>query len=104
MSEDAVSDADWDDLLAGFRRQFWAQRVPAFAAVWQDCQEQPAVGWGAALKQAIHGLAGVAALVGLPEVGDSARRIELIWDEQGAASEALRGDIADLLAQLQAAR
>lgn len=85
MSDDLENDAEWLAMLAGFKSHFWASRVPAFMQAWQVCKVTPSHSWGAELKRSVHGLAGVAALVGLPEVGDSARRIEQRWDEHGPA-------------------
>jgi len=75
-------------MLAEFQRHFWQTRVPAFQALWAACESIPPETWSNDLKLSLHGLAGVAALVDQPALGDLARAIEQQWDTEGA-SEAL---------------
>jgi HPt (histidine-containing phosphotransfer) domain-containing protein len=100
MSDDLENDAEWLAMLAGFKSHFWASRVPAFMQAWQVYQEQATGLPGAELKHSVHGLAGVAALVGLPEIGDSARRIEHRWDEHGGADALVHDWLIELEREL----
>ncbi|MEL0028366.1 MAG: Hpt domain-containing protein [Perlucidibaca sp.] len=88
MSDDLEDDAEWQALLAGFRRHFWEVRVPLFWQSWEAARTSPMQDWSEELKRSVHGLAGVAALVGHPEVGDQARVIEQCWNRLAQGDEA----------------
>jgi len=73
-------DPEWLALLSGFRAHFWSERVPAFQRCWSHARLLEPLHWPLELKRSLHGLAGVAALVDLPELGNEARLIEQQWD------------------------
>ena len=99
MSDDLIDDPEWLELLAGFRQHFWESRVPTFRHALAEVADLPLSSWPQTLKAAIHGLAGVAALVDMETVGNLARHIEQRWDA-GDAESALRSDLAQLAALL----
>lgn len=84
-SDELSQDPEWQALLQGFREHFWQDRVPAFQRSWREASLIPPAQWSGELKRHVHGLAGVAALVDLPEVGDAARHIDRHWDALGAS-------------------
>lgn len=89
-------------MLAEFSQHFWHRRVPAFAQAWAACSELAPASWSDDLKRSVHGLAGVAALVGQDALGDLARDIERRWDEEGV-SDSLCADLQSLADQLSQA-
>lgn len=93
MSEDLVNDDQWQDMLQVFREHFWAQRVPAFQAALASHLKAPETDDMAPLKASVHGLAGVAALVGLADVGSRAREIEIYWDSIGQPDQRVLTDL-----------
>lgn len=103
MSDDLINDPEWQELLDGFRQHFWDCRVPHFHQTWSLMKQCPLrTDDGAALKTAVHGLAGVAALVNLETIGELARSIEQGWD--GTIDEAhLRHQLQSLEDLLHAA-
>jgi len=84
MASDVVDDEEWQRMLAEFNQHFWLKRVPDFAQAWSVCSQLAPELWSDDLKRSVHGLAGVAALVGLEALGDLARHIERRWDDEGA--------------------
>lgn len=102
MSDDLESDAEWLAVLAGFRAHFWSTRVPAFWQAWEQARDRPVAQWDNELKRSVHGLAGVAALVGHPEVGDHARAIESHWDKRDMDEDGIRRLMDDLVGELHA--
>lgn len=84
-SNELSQDPEWQMLLQGFRDHFWRERVPAFQRSWDEASLISPTQWSGELKRHVHGLAGVAALVDLPEVGDAARHIDQHWDALGAS-------------------
>lgn len=97
-SDELSQDPAWLELLCGFRDHFWTNRVPAYQSAWADARALEPAQWPIELKRCVHGLAGVAALVDLPDIGDQARRIEQHWDSHGPA--ALAADMQNLSDQL----
>lgn len=96
MSEDLVNDDQWQDMLQVFREHFWAQRVPAFrVALASHCNASQTPD-SVLLKACVHGLAGVAALVGLADVGNRAREIELYWDSIDSLDQRVLTDLLQL--------
>lgn len=95
MSEDLINDPEWLELIAGFKQHFWESRVPGFKQALADIETHPMPAWPGALKSAVHGLAGVAALVDMESVGNLARDIEQRWDA-GEQESVLRRDLARL--------
>lgn len=77
--DELTQDPEWLALLSGFQTHFWGQRVPAFQEAWRVARDLPPTQWSPELRRHVHGLAGVAALVGLPETGDQARRVDQQW-------------------------
>jgi len=102
MASDAVDDEEWQLMLAEFNQHFWLTRAPAFAQAWAACSPLAPALWGEDLKRSVHGLAGVAALVGHEALGDLARQIERRWDDEGA-SAALHTDLQTLADRLATA-
>lgn len=102
---DVIEDEDeeWQLMLAEFNQHFWMTRAPAFAQAWAACSPLAPELWGEELKRSVHGLAGVAALVGQGDLGDLARQIERCWDHEGA-NQQLRADLQLLADRLAAAR
>lgn len=88
-------------MLAEFNQHFWLKRVPAFAHAWAACSALDPSLWSNELKQSIHGLAGVSALIGQAALGDLARHIEQRWDSEGASQ--LRSDVQELADRLAVA-
>lgn len=98
---DLSQDPEWLALTASFAQHFWQVRVPGFLAGWEQAartSSDPAA-WHAEIKLALHGLAGVAALVGEPELGDAARAIEQEWSV--ANPDALKSRLDALAACLR---
>ncbi|MES3041700.1 MAG: hypothetical protein V4730_11190 [Pseudomonadota bacterium] len=102
MAEDVVDDEEWQHMLAEFSQHFWLKRAPAFAQAWEACARIAPEFWGDDLKRSVHGLAGVAALVGQEALGDLARDIERRWDDEGANTR-LCSDLQLLAEQMAAA-
>ena len=102
MAADAVDDAEWQHMLAEFSQHFWLKRAPAFAHAWAVCSSLAPASWNDDLKRSVHGLAGVAVLVGQEALGDLARDIERRWDDEGV-SQALCADLQTLADQLSLA-
>lgn len=98
MASDVVDDKEWQLMLAEFNQHFWLRRVPAFAKAWAACSALDPSLWSDELKQAIHGLAGVSALIGQDALGDLARHIEQLWDSEGASLPPKVQELADRLA------
>ena len=101
MASDVVDDKEWQLMLAEFNQHFWLKRVPDFAQAWAACSKLAPDLWGDDLMRSVHGLAGVAALVGHEALGDLARRIEQRWDDEGASLQ-LRTDLQALADHLVA--
>lgn len=91
MGTDAVDDEEWQLMLAEFSQHFWLKRAPMFAAAWSACAQLAPELWGDDLRRSVHGLAGVAALVGQQALGDLARDIERRWDDEGASTALCSG-------------
>jgi len=102
MSDETESDAEWLALLSDFRRHFWAVRVPVFWQVWAQASPRAAADWGMELRSCVHGLAGVAGLVGHPATGEHARLIERHWHANDADEETLRRLLDGLADELRA--
>lgn len=103
MASDAVDDEEWQLMLAEFNQHFWLTRAPAFARAWAACAPLAPALWSEELKRSVHGLAGVAALVGHEALGDLARQIERRWDDEGASLQ-LCTDLQLLADRLAAAK
>lgn len=101
MPEDLVNDEQWQDMLLVFRDHFWEQRVPAFEVALEAQLQAPEQVHAQALKLSLHGLAGVAALVGLPDIGDIARHLEQRWDSLGQADLHILDEIQALAQALR---
>lgn len=101
MLDDAVDDAAWQAMLADFRAHFWSSRVPLFLQYWETSQTRAAPLWGEELKRSVHGLAGVAGMVGYDDIGRRAREIERLWDQLGEADPLVRNQLVDLASDLQ---
>lgn len=100
-SDELSQDPEWLELLRGFRDHFWTVRVPAYQAAWLAVRDLDPAHWPETLKRCVHGLAGVAALVDMPGIGDQARHIEQHWDSHGPAALADEmQQLADQLARL----
>lgn len=102
MTSDAVDDTEWQRMLAEFSQHFWLKRAPAFAAAWAACARLAPELWSDDLRRSVHGLAGVAALVGQEALGDLAREIEQRWDDEGASTR-LYSDLKVLAEQMAVA-
>ena len=89
-------------MLDEFSQHFWLKRAPAFAQAWAACAQIAPEFWSDDLKRSVHGLAGVAALVGQEALGDLARDIERRWDDAGASTR-LYSDLQILAEQMAAA-
>lgn len=85
MASDLVDDEEWQRMLNEFNQHFWLKRVPDFTRAWAQCCDLAPELWHDDLKRSLHGLAGVAALVGQPAWGNLARHIEQRWDDEGAS-------------------
>lgn len=102
MASDAVDDEEWQLMLAEFSQHFWLKRAPAFAEAWAVCARLAPELWSDELRRSVHGLAGVAALVGQEALGDLARDIERRWDDEGASTR-LCADLQRLAEQMAVA-
>ncbi|WP_156873772.1 Hpt domain-containing protein [Perlucidibaca piscinae] len=101
MLDDAVDDAAWQAMLADFRAHFWASRVPLFLQTWETSRTREAAVWGEELKRSLHGIAGVAGMVGHDDIGRRARDIERLWERRGESDVGVRNLLVDLASDLQ---
>lgn len=101
MLDDAVDDAAWQAMLADFRAHFWASRVPLFLQSWEASRHQAAAVWSEDLKRSLHGIAGVAGMVGHDDIGRRARDIERLWEQRGERDVSVRNLLVDLASDLQ---